>query len=483
MGNQSEDRNKISLKNYKNKSKAQTQEIKAIRKRLVELTISRNGWKQKYKTAKSAICLPTGHCSIALGIRPAGHHYPVALIWLCVQFQLYGGISFRSCRHCLVQIFLMLSLNGRVPSHVSIRTWACKCGYYRLKKLDSSTSKSITTYALIVDESISIGSERLLLVLGLPLSEWTFQRALTLADVVVLSLKIGAEWKAEQVSAVLEQVQKEHKIAYIISDKGNNLVKSYQNSGYIHIPDITHVMAKGIERTYKKDPVFIKMNQICGGLRRRWYLSKSAALMPPSQRKKARFHSILSLAVWANDVLQIYQNLDTTQKKELIWLIENEEFIAEMLQLRQLMSQLSLLLKVEGFNTKTQQQAMSLLDACKTKRALNFRNIMEEYFNDLLQKQQQNHGLLTNLVCCSDVIETAFGKFKYKISPNSIGGMTEFALTIANFGNTFTQDEILKAMESVKCDDLQDWKTQNNVPSLAKKRHDIFQKSERKKQV
>ena len=239
-------------------------------------------------------------------------------------------------------------------------------------------------------------------------------------------------------------------------------------------------MAKAIEKIYKNDPVFIAMNQLCGGLRRRWYLSKSAPLMPPAQRKKARYHSILTLAVWANDVVLIYQSLADTQKSELAWLIENQAFIQEMLQLRTLIGELSLLLKVEGFNTKTHQEAMSILKLCQTKKTIIFKETIERYFQELNLKQQQNLELPTTLICCSDVIETAFGKFKYKISPNSIGGMTEFALTIANFGNTFTREQISKAMESVKCKDLKQWREKNNTPSLAKRKQDIFQKAERK---
>lgn len=478
MGNKSEDRNKVSLKNYKNKSKLQTKEIKVLKKRLVELRDSRDNWKQKCKTLKTQHHLKKRSEPICLGERPKKHHYPIGILWLCVQFQLYGGVSFRACRHCLVQLYMLLSLNSRVPSHVSIRTWACKCGYYRLKKGEKEAISPSSPYALIVDESISIGSERLLLVLGVPLEKHTFQAAVSMADVEVLSLKIAKEWKAEAISSVLLEVAQKHKITYIVSDKGNNLVKSYGANKYIHVPDITHVMAKALERIYKKDTFYIEMNAICGGLRRRWYMSKFAPLMPPSQRKKARFHNIFTLAVWAKNIITIYETLEDIPKKELLWMATHVEFIEEMLVLQKVVSQLSELLKVAGFSAKTQQEALKILMQCQTERTKSFKFELQNYFNDLAQSQELNTDLPNILLSCSDVIESAFGKFKYKISPNSIGGMTEFALTIANFGTTFSRQEILNAMESVECQDLKDWKSENEVSSLAMKKREIFPKKQ-----
>lgn len=152
-----------------------------------------------------------------------------------------------------------------------------------------------------------------------------------------------------------------------------------------------------------------------------------------------------------------------------------------MLILRKVVSELSACLKVQGFNTQTHQQAIQILQICQTKRAMFFKNELEVYFNDLAQKQLMNPDLPPTLFCCSDVIESAFGKFKYKISPNSIGDITEFTLTIANFGRQFSKYEILKAMEAVKCEDLKKWRIENDVPSLAKKRRDVFSQKQNAK--
>lgn len=213
-----------------------------------------------YQALQASTKLAKNTASLNFGIRPCKHHYPVGLIWQCVQFQLYAGVSFRSCWHCLIQFYLLLSLNYRIPSHVSIRNWACKCGYCRLKKIGFNQLKSVDKYAVIVDESISIGAERLLLVLGLALDNWQFEKAASLADIEVLSLRVSREWKSEQVSSVLSEVEKHYKIGYVVSDMGNNLLKSYQNNAYIHLPDITHIIARALERIYKKDALFMVMN-------------------------------------------------------------------------------------------------------------------------------------------------------------------------------------------------------------------------------
>jgi hypothetical protein len=83
------------------------------------------------------------------------------------------------------------------------------------------------------------------------------------------------------------------------------------------------------------------------------------------------------------------------------------------------------------------------------------------------------------LVCCSDIIESYFGKFKQKINPNSSHSMTEFLLTIANFAGAFNKQEIKNALKKITCKDLSKWN--KNDASIAKQRKKIFNKNGTKK--
>ncbi|MBK9247802.1 MAG: hypothetical protein IPM69_06705 [Ignavibacteria bacterium] len=60
---------------------------------------------------------------------------------------------------------------------------AVQSGYYRIQREQKSVRNPAEQWALVIDESITIGSEKILLVLGLELSTWQFTKSLSVEDV------------------------------------------------------------------------------------------------------------------------------------------------------------------------------------------------------------------------------------------------------------------------------------------------------------
>ncbi len=154
-----------------------------------------------------------------------GHSYGLILriaaqVLFCVQYLGYGAQSFRGCVHSLVCLNLCFRLAfKKIPSHTTIRNWACKMGYYRVHK---EVEKSKELWLILIDESISLGNEKILLVLGMPLSKVVFGQALHLSELRVLSMEVCKTWTGETIHSVLEKVSKNYPIGYIISDEGTN---------------------------------------------------------------------------------------------------------------------------------------------------------------------------------------------------------------------------------------------------------------------
>jgi hypothetical protein len=105
----------------------------------------------------------------------------------------------------------MFSIGGsafrfsKIPSHTTIRNWACKMGYYRVHQ---EVEKSEELWLLLIDESISLGNEKILLILGMPLSKVSFGRALNLSDLRVLQMEIRKTWTGEDINLVFQKVSK-----------------------------------------------------------------------------------------------------------------------------------------------------------------------------------------------------------------------------------------------------------------------------------
>jgi hypothetical protein len=60
--------------------------------------------------------------------------------------------------------------------------------------------------------------------------------------------------------------------------------------------------------------------------------------------------------------------------------------------------------------------------------------------------------------CSSDSIESAFGKLKQKINPNANSQMTVFVLTLSSIGSAYSEQEVKKALETVKEKDLKNYR-------------------------
>jgi hypothetical protein len=432
--------------NWKDKAQERAKEIQRLKKRLKEVSYSRSLWKNKYQNV-SKFCderSPFG------GEKAKFHHYSLVLVGLLLDFQRYGTLSLRGSRHCLGCLLLSMGLNGRVPSHSSIRNWSCKHGYNRLLATQNHRGEC----AIFVDESILFGSEKILLILGISKNKIPIDRAVIHTDMDVLYVGHSNEWKAESIADELQKIAKYKDISYVISDEGLNLRKAYNSCNYVHIEDCTHIFANYLKKLYGEDSIFESFRKLIGKLRQAWNLSKSnSQYMPPSMRGKMRFANIFPCVDWAKSCLDKWDTFDKKVQESLHFLQEQKAFINQLIDIGLIFKWVCKKLKIQGFGSKQKEEILEkLLEFNTGENTLIFVQNIKDYLENLSQKSSelgQDH-----LICSSDIIESYFGKFKQKINPNSRNGLTEFIFTMANFSGNFTQSEIKKALENVKIKDL-----------------------------
>lgn len=438
--------NKNTNNTWKIKAISRGKENAKLRKRIKELTTSRDTWKQKHKELNKGV----KKTNLNSGESAIKHHYSLALVALVLQLYSYGNMSLRSCRHSLICMYSSLGFSGKIPSHSSIRNWLCKCGYYRVKTSRSEQGE----YVVYVDESITFGSEKLLLVLGVPLKKVTYDRALVHKDMSVLYVGASQEWKGLDIEKKLKEIAKNKQIKYVVSDEGSNLKKAYKSLGYNHIEDCTHVLANHLKRIYEKDTEFIAFRKLIGLLRRNWNLSKEKSqYMPPTMRGKMRFANIFPCVNWAKRILKDWNKLSAEVQDSLLFLQEKQDFIQSLIEIEIIFKMVCTQLKNEGFGADQKQAILDYLAKMKAgEQATIFIGNCKNYLDNLTVKQ----GILKqkNLLCSSDIIESYFGKFKAKVNPNNRSGLTEFIFTIATFGQPFSLKETKKALESIQCKHL-----------------------------
>ena len=447
--NKSNGQLKNTKNNWKLKATERTQIIRQQKKRILEIEQSRDLWKDKYKNK------PIEGQSVSFNSEKAKHHqYSLLVILWVIQMQNYGLMSLRSCRHCVSSLYLVLNLSGRVPSHGSIRNWLCKHGIHRLKASSNNDKKKV----LYVDESIILGGEKILLILGIWSEKIPLDGSVRQQDVEVLHVSSEKEWKAESIADILTKIDKNGGISYIVSDQGCNLTKAYKLCQYVHIEDCTHILANFLKKIYEQDTCFETFRKLIGELRKKWFLSKAnSKFIPPSMRGKLRFANIFTCVDWAKRQLDNWVNLDESITTYLAFLKENESFVEELVEQSKIFKRVCSMLKNKGFSQEQKTTLVKELSlATAPKNVVVFTENIFEYLENLLQKSI-NLGE-KSILCSSDIIESFFGKFKAKINPNCPHKLTEFMFTIANFSGNFSEVELQKALENIKIKDLKKYK-------------------------
>ena len=456
--NRPEGQTKTTDKSWKRKAKEKSAEIKLLRKRNSELKTSRDLWKSKYqisqKQAKKGVTEE--------GTKARYHQYSLLVVMWIMHLQNYGKMSLRSCRHSVSSLYLVMGLSGRVPSHESIRNWLCKHGYYRVQQAQKCAQKRI----IYVDESIVLGGEKILLVLGIVHENIPSHRCVNHEDVEVLYVGSAKEWKGEAIAEILKEINGKTEIPYVVGDQGTNLKKAYSICKYAHIEDCTHILSNYLKHIYQNDSTFEGFRKLIGVIRKAWFLSKDKSqFMPPSMRGKLRFANIFPCVDWAKKQLENWGNLEESVTKKLAFLKENQAFIEELVVVTKIFKSVCEILKNKGFGTAQKALILKELPTESTfKNVLIFSQNIRDYLDKLSEKSAQIGGDF--LLCSSDIIESFFGKFKQKICPNSPHKLTEFIFTIANFSKKFSIKEVQNALEFIKIKDLKELKNLKKVAPI-----------------
>jgi hypothetical protein len=366
---------------------------------------------------------------------------------------------------------ICLEMERNTPSYSTGMLWLKKVGLYCLDRPKTKADDWI----LILDESIGIGQEKLLVILGIQASQIEFTRPLRIQDMEPIVVKSKKKWTGEDISEELEKSKAlVGKVIYATTDGSCTLKKALRISEINHIYDTTHAIAIMLEKLYKEDANFKELTNQMGQMRFKLCCSQYAHIIPPNQRSKSRFLNIDILTSWSMKVLAALKKEDLTrEEKELLqWVGDKEYFIKEMNTIIGKIGKLSILLKTNGLSNITKKKCYKLLkNFNKTPKQNRFKKLFEEY---ITTNAAHIKSKSETLLCSSDIVETTFGKYKNELSKNHMNGITDLALIIPAFTSNLEDREIKKAIDTSSCKKLKEWKAQNLCDSLSVKRQKVF---------
>lgn len=385
------------------------------------------------------------------------HHYPAQMVAMAVFIVVRGG-SLRLAAAAAGFYAEMMGWSYNTPSHVTIRNWVLRCGFSVLE-----AGKDLTgDFTVIFDETVQIGKEKLLLMLGVPNSMHQTQCGeLRHEDVHVLGMSVRTSWTGQAVCDFVKERVEDLGInlTKIISDRGTNLLKACKLLKVPHIGDCSHHMMNGVKAIFKDDAELSKLCAEIGKLRTRLCMTDYAYLLPPTLRDKDRFCRMFQLVDWIDRIKLYTKNDEEGVKEYLSFLIGTEQLILRLRQVRSLVEISGEILRRSGLSEAArilweQRTAEYLKSQTQVTQAAHvFIKHMRLYFE--LHKPLMETG--QRWLCCSEVIESIFGRYKNK------GGMKAISadiLAIPLYGQKISVAWVKNAMEKTLLNNVENWEAE-----------------------
>jgi hypothetical protein len=364
-------------------------------------------------------------------------------------------------------------LLGKIPCYNTIENWIKKCGLSIYET--SGVPLQGTEYAEVIDESMMIGSEKLLLTLGVPAKHQG--RPLDCADVSVLGIAIASSWNGEGVAAQLLKSSEKvgHNPEYVISDNASIMNKGVRCAGMNHQHDISHSLGMFLERAYKEKSDFKDYLKLMTEPKIKYNMKKIAYLLPPTQRTIARFINLAGWVKWSSQMLDIYHTLTEDERKVFSFIPANASLIDELSNVTKCVEKIEYICKYNGLSKTTIIQCQKEIEKhllCGNIRMIELGKCIVEFLRKEAMLVSPNIVAHNN---SSDIIESIFGKYKARKSTNKLNGVTPYVLFVPIYARLINKDkaktfDFKVALEEKRIVEIEDWAKDNLSPNLVQLR-------------
>ncbi|GAB1416998.1 hypothetical protein MASR2M117_24040 [Paludibacter sp.] len=200
-------------------------------------------------------------------------------------------------------------------------------------------------------------------------------------------------------------------------------------------------------------------------------MKKIAYLLPPKQRTIARFMNMNDWVIWSMKILERYSDLSEEEKRVFSFIPENASLIEELFEVQKCIMAIEKICKEDGFSVDTARQCQLKIRKHLfrgNERMISLGGLLHNFLTQEVKVITTGGAVHNN---SSDIIESIFGKYKARKSPNKLNGITSFVLFIP-LQTTLSQIKIKKqynfkmALENIRMKDIKLWGNKNLTPNL-----------------
>lgn len=475
----------ISASKVANKADKQSKIIKSLRDKLRRCERERDHLREKYKDqavelkkCKKRIEKLEKHVGskIDKSQKVKGHQFSELQTEIAVKIRTNTSCSARDVATIMNIVNEATGglLGNKSPCANTVDNWTNKCGLDAYGKAPDWIGDE--PYAMIIDDSMIYGSQRLLLVLLAPACH--SGNPLKHSDVMIGGMYAASSFNSEYIKeALMETAAKvDRDPEYVISDNASIMLKGTKMAGMEHHSDITHSLGMLLERAYKKEPDFCNFTSRISDVLFKYNMSKIAYLLPPKQRSISRFINMGKWVSWSHMILDRLYNIPDDEKDHFMFIPQNGSLIDELSDVMSCVRYIETKCKHEGLSSKTLEECIENIDAVMMRGNERMRNLGLS-IKDFLRKETETIGTAVHNNS-SDIIESTYGIYKSKKSPNKMYGITTLVLRLSLCGKTRRKDfDVVQSLTRIKMRDIQEWKQKNLLPNPASKRLSFFKKT------
>ena len=402
-----------------------------------------------------------------------GHKFCEFVVGLCVECYAMFHCGFRSVSQLVSYLDKKLKwgLEG-VPCANTIENWVKKSGYHIYTQESRSGADQQQDYAAVIDESIMLGNAKTMLVLGHP-AQRSSSEPLKYSDMSVLDMSASPSWNAEKISSLLAQtIQRQGKAPlYATSDNDAKLFKALRETSCVQIRDISHTLALHVKRLFKDDADFKALTKKIGAIKNSDAMRPTRYLLPPRQRAIARFMNLAPTLDWLARMRKAFPSLDAREQKSFAFVKQHVKTTAQLEQIFGFITAAETLVKTSGLSKRAIRSLLEMMDAhltLNTEKIKRFKKSVRAY---LMEESEKLPSEETVWNASSDIIESFFGVYKSRRSPDPLVGVTPHILLLPVL--TRIEDgkiDFKAALEGVFLKDVKAWGAANLSENQAIKR-------------
>jgi hypothetical protein len=407
------------------------------------------------------------------GPPPLGLGYEIGVVCLFVRLVL-AGVSLRGTSKALGLMAEAFGLPLEAPHWTTGRLWLLRVGHFVLTR----SPQRAGDWVLLVDHSVKLGKQRVLLVVGLRLKDLPPPgQCLRYRDLHLLALEMQEDWSQVGVGRTLERVAAlVGKPRQVVSDYASDLrgglaILRQSCPGTAEVYDTKHKAACLLKGRLEKDPRWQEFQRQVAQARRGVQQTELAFLAPPTLRAKARFMNLGPLLVWAGHVLSVVLRPPpavtrwvTPQRLEekLGWLRSFAEDLAEWSRWQRVVDEVVGFVASQGLSLGCADELgarLSQLDVAEGPDDSTRRLATE--LEQFVREQEAAAGPGERLVGSTEVLESCFGKFKNMEKQQSHGGFTSLVLAFGAMLAETSPEVIYEALAHSSTKDVLAWCKEN----------------------